>query len=72
MGVLGASRECLEGLWKVSGRYQENVWRMSESFVEGRVHVYRDGSKARTFLSEASKPPTGARISKGPVGPLKF
>ena len=24
------------------------------------------------FVSEASKPPAGARISKGPVGPLKF
>ena len=27
---------------------------------------------AKMFLSEASKPPAGARISKGPVGPLKF
>ena len=26
----------------------------------------------KTFGSEASKPPAGARISKGPVGPLKF
>ena len=27
---------------------------------------------AKIFVSEASKPPAGARISKGPVGPLKF
>ena len=53
----------------MSRKYQENVWRMSESFVEGRVHVYRNGSKARTFVSEASKPPAGARILKGPKGP---
>ena len=27
---------------------------------------------AKTFVSEASKSPEGARISKRPVGPLKF
>ena len=27
---------------------------------------------AKILLSEASKPPVGVRILKGPVGPLKF
>ena len=29
-------------------------------------------SEARNCVTEASMPPAGARISKGPVGPLKF
>ena len=29
-------------------------------------------SEARKHVSEASMPPAGARIFKGPVGPLKF
>ena len=35
---------------------------------EARMYV----SETRMYVSEASKPPAGARISKGPVGPLKF
>ena len=56
---------CLEGVWKVSGRCLEGVWKVS-------VCVYRNFSEERTVVSEASKLPAGARISKGPVGPLKF
>ena len=36
------------------------------------VIITRNVKRAKTFVSEASKPPAGARISKGPVGPLKF
>ena len=31
-----------------------------------------NSSEARTCASEASLPPAGARIFRGPVGPLKF
>ena len=31
-----------------------------------------NSSEARTAASEASLPPAGARIFRGPVGPLKF
>ena len=82
--VWRVSGGCLESVWRVSGRRLEGVWKVSKRFrktsggclkVSGRpvrVHVYRNGRKTRTFVSEASKPPAGARISKGPVGPLKF
>ena len=41
------------------------------------MHIKKDQitkklRETKTFVSEASKPPAGARISKGPVGPLKF
>ena len=29
-------------------------------------------SQVRILVSEANKPPAGARISEGPLGPLKF
>ena len=71
------SRGSLEDVWKVSGRCLEGVRKTSGGClkVSGRpvrVHVYRNGRKTKTFVSEASKPPAGARISKGPVGPQKF
>ena len=88
MGVLWASKECLEGLWGMSGKCLEGVWKAFGRCLKGvrktsggclkvsgrpvRVHVYRNGRKTRTFVSYASKPPAGASISKGPVGPLKF
>ena len=78
----------LGDVWKVSGGCLEGVWKVSERCLKGvrktsggclkvsgrpvRVHVYRNGRKTRTFVSEASKPPAGAKISKGPVGSPKF
>ena len=59
----------LEGVWKVSGRCLKGVRKTSGGClkVSGRpvhVHVYRNGRKTRTFVSKASKPPAGARISE--------
>ena len=70
MGVLGASRECLGGVWEVSGRCLGGVWKVSKKSL--RVCDRSNLRVEKTFVSVASKPPAGARISKGPVGPLKF
>ena len=53
------------GALGVSTECLDFVWKVS-------VCVYRNFSEERTVVSEASKLPAGARISKGPVGPLKF
>ena len=54
MGVLGASRECLEGVWKVSGRCLKGIWRVLCSCLP-------KSGKPGAFVSEASKIPTRAR-----------
>ena len=68
-GVKRVDGRCLEVVWEVSGRCLEGVWKVCPCV---NVCVCRNMREEISFVSKVNKPPPGARISKGPVGPLKF